>query len=231
MELFIASGLRAVRSLFTPGMIGVFLLSIVMTLAMLFGFILCSGFFFTWLAGHMQGSALSHLLPWIGTIGSTLIAWILFPGITPIIVNFFDDRIAQLIERHDYPAAPLPRKPDFWKELLHDLRFSLKAILLNILVLPLYLLPLVNLCLFFILNGYLLGREYFIMAALRHVPLAEAENLYRQHKRTVMTAGVALAAMATIPVLNLFAPFWGVAMMVHLYHKLVRTPTSEILIN
>ena len=55
------------------------------------------------------------------------------------------------------PPAP------FWPELLHDLGFTVKALLLNILVLPLYLVPVLNLVLFYWLNGRLLGREYFVM--------------------------------------------------------------------
>ena len=105
MEIFVISAFRAIRSLFTPGMLGVFVFSIAMTIAALVGFIVCSGFFFTWLGTHMQGYAIATYLPWLGTLGSTMIAWILFPGITPVIVNFFDDRIALLIERfQDYLA-------------------------------------------------------------------------------------------------------------------------------
>ena len=229
MELFIVAALRALRSLFTPGMFGVFVLSILLTIAALIGFVTFSGVFFSWLGGHVQDTALAHFLPWIGTIGATMLAWALFPGIMPIIVNFFDDRIAILIERHDYPATPPARAPHFWNEFAHDVRFTLMAIALNILVIPLYFFPLLNLFVFFGLNGYLLGREFFSMVALRHIPLEEVERLRRLHHRTILTAGVALTVLATIPLVNLFAPFWGVAMMVHLYHILARTPASEVL--
>jgi len=230
MDVLIISSLRAVRSLFTPGMFSVFILSILVTIASLIGFITFSSMFFGWLSAHMENHpTLAHLLPWIGSIGATLIAWILFPGIMPVIVNFFDDRIARLIERHDYPTV-IQRIPSFWPEFLHDMRFSAMAIGLNILVLPLYLLPVINLFLFYVLNGYLLGREFFSMAARRHLSIADTEILRKRYARTVMTAGIILTVLATVPVINLFAPFWGIAVMVHLYHGLARTPRVEILL-
>ena len=229
MEALIISALRAIRSLVAPGMLRVFILSIIVTIAALTAFIIFASMFFTWLGAHLQGHAIAAFLPWIGGIGSGIIAWLLFPGIMPVIISFFDERIAAIIERHDYPAAAPARTPEFLTELLHDLRFSAWVIFLNILVLPLYLLPLINLILFYGLNGHLLGREFFVMAARRHMSVEAAEALRKQHSRTVLTAGVALAVMATIPILNLFAPFWGVAVMVHLYHRLAKTPDSQLL--
>src|SRR5262249_47955089 len=148
-----------------------------------------------------------------------MIAWFLFPGIMPVIVSFFDNRIADIIERQDYPAAPA-QPAEFLPEMLHDLRFSCVTILLNILVLPLYLFPLLFPFVFYGLNGYLLGREFFVMAARRHMPIVEAEALRKRHANSVLAAGVILTLLATIPIVNLFAPFWGIAIMVHLYHRL-----------
>lgn len=224
MEYLITSTFRAIRSLVTPGMLRVFVLSILLTIALLTGFVISSGFFFSWISGFVHDSDWARFLPWFGTLSSAVLAWLLFPGITPIVVVFFGERIAKLIERHDYPAAAPARTPHFWKELFSDIRFSLKAIGLNILVLPLYFFPVLNLIVFYALNGYLLGREYFKMVALRHVPLEDAEALRIANGRTIMTAGIVLTLLATIPIANLFAPFWGVAVMVHLYHKLVPAP-------
>jgi uncharacterized protein involved in cysteine biosynthesis len=216
-------------SLFTPGMLGVFVWSILLTIAALTGFVLATSALFAWLAVYLQHYAFAAYLPWLGSIGSAAIAWLLFPGITPIIISFFDLRITRLIEQHEYPAAPQPMGAPFLPEFLHDVRFALFAIFLNILVLPLYLLPGLNLVLFYLLNGYLLGREYFVMVARRHMPVIEAEALRRRHGRVVLSAGVLLTLMATIPFVNLVAPFWGVAVMVHLYHKVQGTPDSRLL--
>jgi CysZ protein len=227
MEAFIIAAGRAVKSLFTPGMLALVVLTIGLTIAALSGFVIFTSGFFIWLGHALEGSSVAPLLPWLGSIGSVLIAWFLFPGIMPIIASFFDDRIAHTIEQYEYTAQPA-RNPALLPELLHDIRFALTAILLNIVVLPLYLLPVINLVLFYVLNGYLLGREFFVMSAKRHMSVGEAEILRKRHGRSVMTAGIAIAVAATIPLLNLLAPFWGIALMVHLYHRLAGTPTASI---
>lgn len=211
--------LSAVRSLFAPGMLRVFILSVAVTLASLIVFFTLASSAFLWLASQMDNAWIGV----VGSVGSGLIAWCLFPGIMPVVVNFFDDRIAGIIERQDYPNT-VPREPDFWPELFHDARFTFTTLFLNIAALPLYLIPFVNLLLFYGLNGYLLGREFFTMAARRHMPLPQAERLRKQHSRLVTLAGMLLVLCAVIPIVNLFAPFWGIAMMTHLYHRLGGPP-------
>lgn len=229
MDAFFTAAFRALRSLFIPGMLGVFLLSIFATVLALFLFFIGASAFFAWLAHALGDYSFAGLLPWLGSVGSAMLAWFLFPAVTPVVVSFFDMRITRVIEQHDYPTLPLPAQRPFWPELLHDLRFVLVAVALNILVLPLYLLPGLNFVLFYLLNGYLLGREYFVTAARRHLPIEQAEALRLRHGRAVMAAGILLALMTTIPVVNLFSPFWGIAMMVHLYHHVSGTPRAELL--
>lgn len=215
MQPIISSAVKAVGSLFAPGMFRIFVLSVLATIAALSLFFIAASSFFVWLGIHWESGWIAA----IGSLGSGLLAWFLFPGVMPIIVNFFDDRIATIIERKDYPYAA-PKSPDFWPELLHDARFSLLAIGLNLLVLPLYLIPLMNIAVFFILNGYLLGREFFVMVARRYVPITEARVLYKQNSTVVLVSGMALVFCAITPIANLFAPFWGIALMTHLYHRL-----------
>lgn len=227
MDKLLWSAIRAIRSLFSPGMPGIFVKSIFVTIAALIGFVVCSSLFFGWLGQALHGYAIASLLPWLGSMGAGVIAWFLFPGIMPVIIHFFDEGIASVIEQHDYPGTPHTPEQPFWPKLTRDLRFAFVAIGLNLLVLPLYLLPGLNLILFYLLNGYLLGREFFAMVARRHLPPAESEALYRANRTIVVMAGIGLAAMATVPVANLFAPFWGIAVMVHLYHRLEPLPRIE----
>ena len=229
MDKLIYAAFRAVHSLFTYSMLKLFIKSIIVTLIALFGFIFLSGVFFDWLAHMLHAHAIAHFLPWLGSIGASIIAWMLFPGIMPLIISFFDETIALLIEKQDYPYAMPGAAQPFWPNLWHDLRFSLKAIGLNILVLPLYLVPMLNLCLFYVLNGYLLGHEFFCMVARRHLSLTETDALYQSSRSLIIAAGVLLALMATLPFFNLFAPFWGIATMVHLYHRLQSSPKQELI--
>jgi CysZ protein len=207
---------KAVGSLFVPGMFGILLSSLIITILALTGFFFgMSGFFF-WLFGA------SSLFAWLGSLGAGVLAWFLFPAIMPVIVNFFDTRIVRLIETQEYPGAISAHEPPFMPEFLHDVRFTFKALLLNMLALPFYLIPVLNLLLFYALNGYLLGREFFVMVARQHMSIEEAAALHKRNSRTASLAGTGLAIAATIPIINLFAPIWGVAVMTHLYHRLDR---------
>lgn len=230
MQPLFDSFAKAIRSVFAPGMFMLFVKCVLLTLAALVGFVLLVsslGGMLYGIYGPAEGMAL-------GVAGSsliaTLIAWFLFPGIMPLFVNFFDVKIMRIIEREDYPATPSPTEPPFWPEIWHDAHFTLKAVLLNLLALPLYFLPLINIAVFYWLNGYLLGREFFSACARRHIGIANAEMLRKKHARIITLGGAALVFCATIPFVNLVAPFWGVALMTHLYHALTGSKKSEILL-
>ncbi len=223
MENLLVCAVKALNSLFAPGMFVVFFQSIALAIAVLFAFVAGAGYFFWWLQ-HAMGIGLPW---WLGDMASAVVAFMFFPGIMPVIVSFFDYKIASLIERQDYPGTTPVVQAAFWPDFWHDVRFSLWAAVLNIIVLPLYLIPGLNLVLFYVLNGYLLGREFFGMMARRHVSLEASRTLYRSHNTLVISAGILLTLLATIPVINLIAPFWGMAMMVHLYHK-VKLPDPVV---
>ena len=96
----------------------------------------------------------------------------------------------------------------------------------NLLALLLLLVPGVNLIAFFVVNGYLLGREFFEFAAMRCRSEADAKALRRRNAGTVFGAGLLIAAVLSVPIVNLLAPLFAAAMMVHL-HKLVSVRESR----
>ena len=73
---------------------------------------------------------------------------------------------------------------------------------------------------FWALNGFLLGREYFSLVALRRLPPSEVKAMCRRNRWTLWAAGTLMAAPLSIPILNLVIPVLGVATFTHLYHKL-----------
>ena len=87
-------------------------------------------------------------------------------------------------------------------------------------------MPGINIAAFFLVNGYLLGREFFEFAAMRFRSEAEAKALRRKHAGTVFLAGLVIAAFLAIPLLNLLTPLFAAAMMVHL-HKMVSATDPE----
>ena len=85
----------------------------------------------------------------------------------------------------------------------------------------LFFVPLVNIGVFFAANAYLLGREYFELAAGRFRPIEEASRMRQENRGTVLLAGALLAGLVLVPVLNLLpTPLFGVALMVHVHKRL-----------
>jgi uncharacterized protein involved in cysteine biosynthesis len=82
------------------------------------------------------------------------------------------------------------------------------------------LLPFLALPIFFGLNGYLLGREYFQIAAMRRIGRENAKELRRKHSGKIWLAGCLMALPLSIPLVNLVIPILGAATFTHLFHRL-----------
>ena len=72
----------------------------------------------------------------------------------------------------------------------------------------------------FLANAYLLSREYFLLAAMRFRPPAEAKTMRRAHRGQIFMAGLLIAMFVSIPIVNLATPLFAMAMMVHLHKRL-----------
>ncbi|MET0721675.1 MAG: EI24 domain-containing protein, partial [Tardiphaga sp.] len=81
---------------------------------------------------------------------------------------------------------------------------------------------------FFIATAWLLGREYFELAAMRFRTPAEAKAMRQANGMTVFTGGLIIAAFVSIPIVNLATPLFGMAFMVHL-HKKLSGPRPELI--
>ncbi len=97
------------------------------------------------------------------------------------------------------------------------------TIVLNLLALPLYLMvPGINLVLFLALNGYLFGRGYFEVVALRRLDAATAKTLRHRFAGRIFLGGLAIAGLFALPLVNLVAPVIATAFMVHVFEALPR---------
>ncbi len=94
------------------------------------------------------------------------------------------------------------------------------TIILNLMALPFYLVPGLNLVVYYVLNGYLLGPEYFEVVALRRLDEKSALALRRKYRAKVTFAGAGTALLLTIPFINMVAAVLGTAAMVHLFQSL-----------
>jgi CysZ protein len=161
---------------------------------------------------------------WLGIISAMLAAIglalglaLLIAPVAAIIAGLFLDDAAEIIEKNEYPLDPPGRAVPTLRATILSLKFLAVVILGNIVALFMLLIPGVNIAAFFLVNGYLLGREYFEFAAMRFREEAEAKALRRRHFGTVFLAGLVIAAFLAVPVLNLLTPLFAAALMVHLY--------------
>jgi CysZ protein len=183
-----------------------------------------------------------HLFSWswleaVFEVGSGLVIavllWLLFPAAVSATIGLYLEGVAETVEHRHYPGLPTPRGQSVGAAVRSGLRFALVAILLNLaalfvyLILTLVLLPFLNPFVFYALNGYLFGREYYEIVALRRFDDKQAGELRRRNSGRIFLAGVVITLMLTVPILNLIAPVIATAFMVHIFESIRRgeTPT------
>lgn len=178
-----------------------------------------------WLAGFFPtvpdwAGWLVFVLGLFASIGLALAMALLLAPVTAMIAGLFVDDVAEVVEKRDYaadqPGSPMP----MFDALVQSLQFFGVVILGNLAALILLFVPGVNLVAFFLVNGYLLGREFFEFAATRLRPKQEARDFRRKHAPTVFMAGLVIAAFLAIPILNLLTPLFAAGLMVHLHKAL-----------
>lgn len=146
-----------------------------------------------------------------------LLAFLIAP-VSAIIAGLFLDDVAETVEA-SYRGSRIGRALDLLPSILLSVKFFGIVILGNLMAFALLWVPFVNIAAFFVINGYLLGREYFEFAALRYRPEAEAKALRSRYGLTVFAAGLVVAALLAVPILNLLTPLFAAAMMVHLHQR------------
>ena len=159
-------------------------------------------------------------------IGLALALALLIAPVTAIIAGLFLDDVAEVLERRDYPQDAPGRAMPMGETIWASLKFFGVIILGNLIALLLLLVPGVNLIAFFLVNGYLLGREFFEFAAMRFRTPDEARQLRAKHAATVFTAGLVIALFLAIPFVNLLTPLFAASLMVHLHKSIsMREPS------
>jgi len=178
-----------------------------------------------------QTGWLESLAEWLGggaaVVVAIVVTWVLFPPVVTMFMGIFQDAIVVRVEQKHYPDLPPGREASFATVLGSTAKLILMTAILNLLALPLYLLlPGLNLVIFYVLNGYLLGREYFEVIALRRLDQRDAKRFRKRRRGTIWLAGAVLAFLFSIPILNLLAPLIGTAAMVHVFERLRQAEAS-----
>lgn len=156
----------------------------------------------------------------IAGIGLALGLALLIAPVTALIAGLFLDDVAEVVERRDYPGDPPGSALPIGRAVLESVQFLGVVIVGNVIALMLLFVPGVNLIAFFLVNGYLLGREFFEFAAMRFRPPQEAKAFRQKHRGTVFLAGLLIAGFLAIPFVNLLTPLFAAGLMVHL-HKAI----------
>lgn len=219
--------LKAVGQLTDPRFTGVLARSLILTVGLLAGL----SFGAVWMVGFLPqtvdlpfwGEAPLPIRPIEGlALGAMLIlsAFLMFP-VAAMFVNLYLDEIADAVEARHYPELPPVRGTGFAEELKGAVRFGLLVLGANLVAMLFYFIagpfaPFV----FWSLNGYLFGREFFQLVAQRRLEPAAAERLRRDHWLGIWMAGTLMAVPLSIPLVNLIMPLVGVATYTHTFHRL-----------
>src|SRR5579872_2721649 len=164
---------------------------------------------------------LDWLIDFLGGRGVLVLNWLLFPAVLTMVMGFFFDRVATLVEAVYYPGRGASRRQSIREAVAIGLRLMLASIVLNLLAVPIYLMiPGLNVFVYLGLNGYLWGREYFEVVALRRLDIDGVRAVRHRFSGRVFFAGTMIAGIFALPLINLIAPVIAVAFMVQVFENL-----------
>ncbi len=221
---------NAVRQMGDPRFLRVLLLGVALTIALLVGVYAA----FLWVIDTFTPETLD--LPLIGPVGGldTLLGFasiLLMIGMSVFLMvpvasafsGLFLESVAHAVEDRHYPGLPPAVSLPLGDTIISSVNFFGLLTAINILAVFAYVFagPLAPIV-FWAMNGYLLGREYFTLAAERRIGRIDARALRARHWGRVWFAGTLMAAPLSIPLVNLVIPVLGAATFTHLFHSLAR---------
>ncbi|MCP3969958.1 MAG: hypothetical protein GY717_06515 [Rhodobacteraceae bacterium] len=152
-----------------------------------------------------------------------LLSTVLMVPVASAFTSLFLDDVAQAVEDVHYPHLPSIGRVAFTEGMIDSLNFLGVIIATNLLALVIYaFVPPAAPFIFYSLNGYLLGREYFQLAAMRRIGRKAAKQAFKRNAARVWLAGTLMAIPLSFPLINLLIPILGAATFTHLFHRLER---------
>ena len=179
-------------------------------------------------APHAAWTAIAWFLSIMATLGIVTGALFLMPAVTNFVGSFFVDDVADAVEREHYPAEPAGRALPILTAVIEGAKFALLSLVVYFVALPFVLFAGFGVLILFVANAYLLGRNFFELAAMRFYPAAEAKALRKRNALYVFVAGMVIAVFVSIPIVNLATPVFAMAFMVHI-HKRVAGKRTELI--
>lgn len=173
-------------------------------------------------------------IPFVGPVGGldTLLSWgsalfmiglsvFLMVPVASAFTGLFLEDVADAVEQRHYPHLPPVARIPLMDALIDSANFFAVLVVVNLLALFLYAFagpftPVV----FWGVNGFLLGREYFTLVAMRRLGREGARKMRARHRAQIWLAGTLMAAPLSVPLVNLLVPVLGAATFTHLFHRL-----------
>ena len=221
---------RALGQIGDPRFRGVLFKGIGLTLLLLFVVYAVVGWLAGWLAPDVLTLPVIGEVTWVDDLisGASILLMIvlsvfLMVPVASAFTSIFLDEVADAVEERHYPHLPSAESVSFADGLRDTLNFLGILIAANIAAIILYLIfvpfaPVI----FWALNGFLLGREYFQLVAMRRIGRERAKQAFRENLGQIWLAGGLMAVPLSIPLANLIIPVLGAATFTHLYHRVSR---------
>ena len=218
--------LLSIGQLFDRRIVAVFAKSMLVTLAIFVA--LGAGLWFGieyLLATYFSASqSMASLAAATAILIALLGAWLLFRIVAIAVIGVFADEVVHAVEAKHYPDRfAEARNLSFARSAAMGLQSAGRALLINLILSPLYLILLITgvgtPIAFFIVNSWLLGRDLGDMVAVRHMPARDLQRWRRTTRMARFATGAAGTGLFFIPFANLIAPIVGAAMATHLFHR------------
>ena len=233
-EHMLDAAVKAIVQMFSPPLRAVLWKSIALALALIVVVATVLYRLIVWLVGtgstsaetafgphaHWPVEAIAWLLSIAAGLGIVVGSVMLMPAVTAVVASFFADQIAEEVERTNYPAEPPGIALPLWRAVLEGGKTALLAIIVYVFAAPFLLFAGLGAVIFFLATAWLLGREYFELAAMRFRSPAEAKAMRKRNAATVYVGGLLIAAFVSIPIVNLATPLFAMAFMVHVHKRL-----------
>lgn len=167
---------------------------------------------------------LNSVASWVSGLGLGILGFILFPSIVLLISSFFSETICTRVEERHYVERVGTRSAPVVELMGSAMRIFGLSLIINLILTPIYLLglfvPGLSFIVFYVANGYLLGREMFEVVSCRHLTLEKSKQLRNANSSKITWLGIMIVVLSTVPLANLCIPIFGIVVMIHIFHQI-----------
>ncbi len=163
---------------------------------------------------------LDNTLAILGGLSALVLTWLLFPPVATLIMALFLEKNFAAVESRHYPGLPATRAQPLSESFAIAVRLTAVLVVINLIALPVYLIPGLGPVAAYLLNAHLLGREYFELVAIRRLDGRAVHRVRKGNRVRIIGAGLLIALLFSVPVLNLLAPVVSAAFMLHVFQGL-----------